>query len=180
MDKVLEKREYVLTLIINKSRNMEREYDSINPGEPPTHFTELIQRRIQHIKIKSPGNTKDIGIEKIFVLQVNCARLRISLVKKLIFERSITENAITTAATIWYPNWTFAGKFKTSSSTDPIMRIERAIVIADITGSNLKNNGIAIKRGIVTANPPKAGVSFSCIAFWGLSNSLFFLLVPGL
>jgi len=100
IDKVLEKSEYVLTLITNKSINIDREYDSISPGEPPTHFTELIQSKIQSIKRRSPGNTKDIGIEKILVLHEDCFKLRRSFVKKLILDKSITEKAITKAANI--------------------------------------------------------------------------------
>ncbi len=97
---VEENRENVLTEMIKSKKNMTKEYDSTSPGEPPTHFTELIQRSIHPINIKSPGKTKDSGIESICVLHVYALRLNRSSVKKLILERSNIENAIIVAASI--------------------------------------------------------------------------------
>jgi len=95
-----EKSENVLTPMIKRRRNITKEYDSTSPGEPPTHLTEFIHNNIQAINIKSPGNTKDIGIESILVLHVYAVRFKRSSEKKLIFAKSITEKAIILAATI--------------------------------------------------------------------------------
>lgn len=97
---VEEKIENVLTEIIKSKKNITKEYDSTKPGEPPTHFTELIQSIIHAINIKSPGNAKESGIESICVLHVYVVRLKKSFPKKLTFDRSSMEMAIILAANI--------------------------------------------------------------------------------
>ena len=86
---VEENRENVLTAMINRRKNITREYDSIRPGEPPTHLTEFIQRSIQPMRSISPGNTNERGIESICVFHVYVLRLKKSSAKKLIFAKSI-------------------------------------------------------------------------------------------
>lgn len=67
-----------------------------------------------------------------------------------------------------------------SSKVEPTISTRKARIIGTVKGSNLKKTIIAIKAGMVMANPPNAGVSLSWRAFSGLSYSLFFLLVLGL
>ena len=140
---------------------MIREYDSTNPGEPPTHLTELIQSNIHTISIKSPGNTKENGNERNVPLQVELDKFNKSFVKKLTKERSKTENAIIEAASIWYASCTFEERLNISSKVEPITNTRIARSIGIVNASNLKNIRKTISRGIVIASPPSDGVSLS-------------------
>ena len=60
-----------------------------------------MQRRIQRNRIKSPGNTKENGIEKRLKRHIKLVRLIKSLEKKLICVKSIIEKATIKDAKIW-------------------------------------------------------------------------------
>ena len=80
--------ENVLTPTIKIKKNITKEYDSIKPGEPPTHLTLLIQRINHKKRIISPGNAKENGKLKISKDRVDIAKLTLSFPIMVILDKS--------------------------------------------------------------------------------------------
>ena len=147
--------EEYLTAIMKINENIVNELASIMPGEPAVHLNAFIHTSIQPKSMISPGKESDCCNPKREKFQVKRSRLRL---KKDRFVKFMTENAIISAANIWYASCVLAGRLKISSSVEPTISTNMARIMGIVKLSSLKNTKIATRIGIVTANPPNAGV----------------------